>query len=178
MTPQQVRAERVPTVWTRRLQTVTFAFAVILTIGTALQNFVFVDRELIELAMRYSGSSPEEIESDAPGFLLGFRVVGTLYIIGNAVGLLAFTGKTWVYWVAIVVNATQAMGVVGAIPPEVLNAMQDLDGGAAYITTLIVDGGGLLLAVVLIGFFIKFRNPWAQTRSAAPARTTSDAVNS
>jgi hypothetical protein len=64
----------------------------IFTIGTTLQNFVIVDLEMLEQTMQLAGNTPAEAEDSAPGFLLGFRIVGTLFIIGNALGMLALTG--------------------------------------------------------------------------------------
>jgi hypothetical protein len=52
----------------------------------------------------------------------------------------------------------------------VITAMQEMNGGAAYITTLIVDGGTLILTVILLLSLLWFRTPWAYTRTATPPR--------
>jgi hypothetical protein len=37
-----------------------------------------------------------EAEQAAPGFVTALRAIGVAYLVGNAVGLLALTGRTWV----------------------------------------------------------------------------------
>jgi hypothetical protein len=145
------------------------ACSAIFTLGTALQTFVFVDLALIGAAMRFAGLSEADAAVAAPGFLTGFRLVGVVYILGNAVGLLALSGKTWVFWVTLLVNVTQGAGVF-VIPPSVIAAMREVHSGAAYVTTLIVDGGGLTLSAILLTSFIQFRQPWAYTRESAPRK--------
>jgi hypothetical protein len=73
--------DRRPTIWTRRLQLLTVICSAVFTVGTALQNFVFVDLELMETAMRLSGMSDSEAANAAPGFFTGFHVVGAAYIL-------------------------------------------------------------------------------------------------
>lgn len=163
--------ERKPTVWTRRLQLLTVVCSAVFVIGTALQNFVFVDLHLMETAMRHSGMTESEAANAAPAFLRGFRIVGSIYIVGNAVGLLALSGKAWVFWIALLVNVTQAAGVF-VIPPPVLTAQQELRGGASYATTLIVDGGALILAAILLLSLARFRAPWAYQRASGAMAST------
>jgi hypothetical protein len=154
-----------PTGWTRPLQVTTAICAVVFTIGTALQNFVIVDLAMLERTMQLAGMTAEQATESAPGFLLGFRTVGCLYILGNAIGLLALRGRTWVFWAVLAVNLTQAAGVV-AIPPEVFQASVEEFGVAGVMPSVITDGGALLLGLVLLGFLIRFRSPWAQRRTA------------
>jgi hypothetical protein len=136
-------------------------------IGTALQTFLFVDESLIARSMQLSGMSAAEAAVDAPGFLSMWRMVGIAYIIGNAVGLLAPLGDAKVFWVVLLVNASQAAGIF-VISPTVITAMQEMNGGAAYITTLIVDGGALILIAILLLSLLRFRTPWAYSRAAVP----------
>jgi hypothetical protein len=155
--------DRRPTIWTRRLQLLTVICSAVFTVGTALQNFVFVDLELMETAMRLSGMTDAEVASAASGFLTGFRAVGAAYILGNAVGLLALRGSAWIFWVVLVVNATQAAGVF-VLPPSVIAAQQALRGGASYVATLVVDGGALILALILVASLFRYRSAWAYER--------------
>ncbi|MCP3800290.1 hypothetical protein NLX83_13585 [Allokutzneria sp. A3M-2-11 16] len=131
------------------------------TIGTAPQNFVIVNAEMLEHTMRLAGQTPEQAAANAPGFLMGFRIIGCVYVVGNALGLLALTGRKWVFWVALAVNLTQAAGVF-AIPPEVFRASVDFYGFAGVLPSIITDGGALLLALLLIAFLIRFRAPWTR----------------
>jgi|GEM_PF-2143166 len=163
-----------PTIWTRRLQILVAVCSLIFTIETAIQNFVIVDLEMLEHTMQLAGSTPAEAADDAPGFLFGFRIVGTLFIIGNALGMLALTGRNWVFWLALVVNIGQAAGVV-MIPPEVFEATNDIHGPAGLLPTIVTDGGALLLVIVLIASYVKYRTPWARARSTdrrSPATAT------
>ncbi|WP_158883209.1 hypothetical protein [Amycolatopsis anabasis] len=152
------------TVWTRRLQLLTAVCSAIFTIGTALQAFVIVDREMLELTMRLAGQTAAEASANAPGFLAGFRAVGCVFLVGNALGLLAPRGWAWVFWVVLAVNLGQALGVV-MIPFEVFRASVDSYGPAGVLPSVITDGGALLLALVLLGFLVRFRTPWARRRT-------------
>jgi hypothetical protein len=95
----------VPSAWTRPLQWLTAVCALVFTIGTALQTFVFVNESLIARSMQLSGLSESEAAVAAPGFLTIWRIVGALYIAGNAIGLLAPRGDAKVFWVVLLVNA-------------------------------------------------------------------------
>lgn len=152
-----------PTGWTPRLLWLTAACSAVFTIGTALQNFVIVDLAMLEHTMRLAGQTPAEAAANAPGFLTGFRAVGCVYIVGNALGLLAPTGRAWVFWVVLAVNVTQAAGVF-VIPPEVFRASLDLYGPLGLAPSVVTDGGALLLSLVLLGFLARYRTPWARTR--------------
>lgn len=161
----------VPSTWTRPLQWLTAVCAAVFTVGTALQTFVFVNEALIARSMQLSGMSDAEAALAAPGFLTTWRIVGVVYIIGNAIGLLAPRGDAKVFWAVLLVNASQAAGIF-VISPSVITAMQEMNGGTAYITTLIVDGGALILTVILLLSLLRFRSPWAYTRPATPTETT------
>lgn len=152
-----------PSRWTRPLQILTSVCAVIFTIGTTLQAFAVVNLSMMERMMRLAGQTPAEAADNAPGFLLGFRIVGCLYIIGNAIGIFAFRGHSWIFWVALVVNVTQAAGVV-MIPPEFWDAALDEYGFIGILPSAITDGGALLLALVLLASLIKYRTTWARHR--------------
>lgn len=153
----------VPSAWTRPLQWLTAICAAVFTVGTALQTFVFVDEALIARSMLLSGMSDSEAALAAPGFLTTWRVVGVVFIIGNSIGLFAPRGDAGVFWAVLLVNVGQAAGIF-VISPSVITAMQEMNGGAAYITTLVVDGGALILTVILLLSLLRFRAPWAYTR--------------
>ncbi|GAA3992470.1 hypothetical protein GCM10022247_09520 [Allokutzneria multivorans] len=143
----------------RRLQILVVVCSVVFTIGTALQNFVIVNHEMLEHTMRLAGRT-----ADPSGFLTVFRIIGSVYIVGNAIGLLALTGRKWVFWVVLVVNLTQAAGVI-MIKPEVFQASVDLYGFPGLLPSIITDGGALLLALVLIASLIRYRTPWAHSHA-------------
>ncbi|MEC3895403.1 hypothetical protein ACFV4I_10800 [Nocardiopsis alba] len=153
------------TVWTRRLQILVFVCSLVFTIGTTLQNFVIVDAAMLRHTMELAGLGPAEAAESVPGFLTGFRAVGCVFIVGNALGMFALWGRPWVYWWALAINAGQAAGVV-MIPPEVFRASADLYGPAGLLPTLITDGGALVLLVVLLGFLLAYRTTWARRRPA------------
>ena len=152
-----------PTRWTRPLQVLVTVCSVIFTIGTTIQNFAIVDLALMEDTMRLAGQTPAEASNNAPGFLLGFRIVGCVYIVGNALGMLAWRGYPWVFWVALIVNVTQAAGVV-AIPTEFWDAAQDRYGLAGLLPSIVTDGGALILSMILIASLAIYRTSWARRR--------------
>jgi hypothetical protein len=152
-----------PTAWTRPLQVVTAVCSAVFTVGTALQNFVIVNEPMLQHTMQLAGATPEAAAAGAPGFLTGFRIVGCLFIVGNALGMLALRGWNWVFWLALVVNIGQAAGVV-MIPREVFTASLDIYGVPGILPSVVTDGGALLLALALIVSFARFRTPWAQRR--------------
>ncbi len=152
-----------PSSWTRPLQLATTICSIIFTIGTTLQAFVVVTLPMMERMMVLAGQTPAEAADNAPGFLLGFRIVGCLYIVGNAIGILAYRGWPWVFWVALATNATQAAGVV-MVPPEFWEAALDEYGIVGILPSAITDGGALLLAIALLVSLIKFRTTWARQR--------------
>jgi len=157
----------VPTRWTRRLAIATGLCSIVFTIGTALHNFAVVDAELIETMMRDAGRA--DPAGDAPGFTTGFRVVGSIYIVGNALGILAFWRQpAWLFWVVLAVSATQAMGWF-LIPSEMWSAVDDRYGTIGLLPSVVTDGGAVLLSIALIVSLVVFRGPWARRRDAAPA---------
>ena len=152
--------ERTPTRWTAPLQMLVMACSVVFLAGTALQAFVIIDERAMVDMMREAGATAERASAEAPGFLLGFRLVGCAYIIGNAVGLLPRSGRWWVFWLVLLVNVTQAAGVV-AIPPEVFTVTQERFGAVGLLPSWVTDGGAALLSLVLVASLIRYRRPWA-----------------
>ncbi|RKT55665.1 hypothetical protein [Saccharothrix australiensis] len=152
---------RTPTPWTRRLQVLTAVCSVVFTTGTVLHGWLVITPETLEAMMRLSGRTAEQAAAEAPGFLVAFRAVAVLYVIGNALGVLALRGRPWTFWLALLVNVTQAAGPMGMIPPVVYRAAVDTHGVAGLLPTLITDGGALLLSAALIAGFLRFRTAWA-----------------
>ncbi|MEO3828481.1 hypothetical protein [Actinomadura sp. B10D3] len=152
------------TVWTRRLQILVFACSLVFTAGTLLHGFVVMNPDTMEATMRLAGKPPAEAADAAPGFLTGFRIVGAIYAVGNALGMLALRGRAWVFWVALLVNATQAAGPFGMIPAEMFQAVSDAYGPAGLLPSLITDGGALMLTLVLLATLVRYRRPWALRR--------------
>ena len=145
----------------RRLQVLTAACSALFAVGTALQTFVVIDDALVTHAMQLAGAP--DAAAQAPGFVAALRAVDVAYLVGNALGVLALTGRAWVYWLVLAVNATQAAGVVaGLVPPVVLRASIDLHGPAGVLPTLVTDGGAAVLVLVLLAFAARYRGPWAR----------------
>jgi hypothetical protein len=48
------------------------------------------------------------------------------------------------------------------IPPEVFEATNDIYGPVGLLPTIVADGGALLLVIVLLVSFARYRTPWAQ----------------
>jgi hypothetical protein len=160
--------------WPTRLQLITAVCSIVFTIGTTLQNFVIINTDTLIQMMVLAGKTPADAADAAPGFLVGFRIVGCLYIVGNALGILAVLRRswTWLFWVVIAVNLTQAAGVV-MVPPEVFEASIDEFGPAGVLPSIVTDGGALLLTLLLLGFFVRYRRPWARPRSGPPSASGS-----
>ncbi|MEE6262320.1 hypothetical protein [Plantactinospora sonchi] len=156
-------ARRAPTRWTVPLQTLVVACSVVFVIGTTFQTFVIIDQQAIVDMMRGAGASAEQASADAPAFLLGFRLVGCAYIVGNALGLLARTGRGWVFWLILLVNVTQAAGVV-VIPPEVFEVTRERFGVLGLLPSWITDGGAAVLSLILVISLIRYRTAWAHRR--------------
>ncbi|SDS68863.1 hypothetical protein [Microlunatus soli] len=153
------------------VQLITGICSIVFTIGTVLQNFVIINRRAVEQMMVLAGQSAEAASAAAPGFLTGFRIVGCVYILGNAIGILALRRRnaTWLFWVVLAVNLTQAAGVV-MIPPEVFRASIALYGPAGILPSVITDGGALLVTVLLVIVLIRHRRPWGPARTGTAER--------
>ena len=163
-------ARRVPTAATRRLQVVVALCSAVFAVGSALHAFAVVDAELIETMMRMAdGADPA---GEAPGFTLGFRLVGCLYVVGNAVGILALRSRSAVlWWTVFAVNATQALGFV-MIPPSMWEAAADAYGVRGILPSAVTDGGALLLTLVMIAVLVRWRAPWALARTGEARRVS------
>lgn len=159
-TPIRTRPiHHLPSPWTRRLQVLVAVCSAVFLVGTTLHNFAVVDVELIETMMREAGG--EDPAGTAPGFTTGFRIVGCLYIVGNAVGLLALWRRpAWLYWVVLVVNATQGLGFL-MIPSQMWTAAADRYGILGILPSAITDGGAALLTIALAVALVVHRRPWA-----------------
>ena len=157
-------ARPVPSQWTGPLQTLTVICSALFVIGTTLQNFVIIDVEAVREMMRLAGASAADAQADAPGFVTGFRIVGCLYILGNAVGLLARTGRSWVFWAVLPVNLTQATGLL-VIPPEMFEVAGERFGPVGLLPSYVTDGGAAVLSLVLLIGLVRYRRPWAYRRT-------------
>src|SRR5690554_1454193 len=88
---------------TRKLQITIFICSIIFTIGTAIHNFIIINPSLIETMMQMAGVA--DPASEASGFTFGFRIVGCIYIIGNALGIMALTSRSRIlWWIILAVN--------------------------------------------------------------------------
>jgi hypothetical protein len=156
-------ARRISTGWTAPLQTLVVLCSVVFVIGTAIQTFVIIDERAMIDMMRTAGTPDQQALAGAPGFLLGFRIVGCVYILGNALGLLARRGHAWLFWAILLVNVTQAAGLV-VIPPEVFDVTLDRFGPAGLLPSLVTDGGAAVLSLILVVSLARYRAPWAHQR--------------
>jgi hypothetical protein len=148
--------------------------SLLFAVGTTLQNFVVIDAELVARAAALAGAPPSD------GFLTGLRLVGDLYLVGNLLGLLVLTGRRWVLWLLLAVNATQAAGVF-AIPPSVWRATVDLYGWPGLLPSAVTDGGALLLTLALVWwrFSLSARTPPPRAPgTAAGTRTAARSAGS
>ena len=151
--------------WTRPLQILVGSCSIVFFIGTTLHNFAVVDVQLIETMMREAGGS--DPAGDAPGFTTGFRIVGCVYMVGNALGILAFWSRaTWLYWTVLFVNLTQGLGFI-MIPQEMWTTALDRYGVPGILPSAITDGGAAILALVMLAAFAVYRRPWALSRQPA-----------
>ncbi|WP_147918264.1 hypothetical protein [Ruania zhangjianzhongii] len=163
-----------PSRWTRPLQVLTALCSVVFLIGTTLQNFVVVDVALIETMMTQAGGA--DPGGEAPGFTTGFRIVGCLYMLGNALGILAFWLRSrWLFWVVLAVNLTQGLGFA-MIPSQMWTAVIERYGVPGILPSAVTDGGAALLAAVLIGTLVRYRRPWALLPARTDAATTKASV--
>ena len=152
----------------RRVQLLVAVCSVIFTAGTALHNFVVIDTGVIEAMMRLAGGA--DPAGEAPGFTTGFRIVGSVYIVANAIGILAFWFRPrWLYWWVLVVNLTQGLGWV-MIPTQMWTVVGEEYGFVATLPSAITDGGAVLLAITMIVVLAKHRATWAAPQPAKTGR--------
>lgn len=159
------RASTVPGRWTGPLAVTTAVASMIFTLGTALHAFAVIDSGVIEEMMRRAGGA--DPAGAAPGFTTGFRIVGSLYVVGNALGVLALRSRaSWLFWVVLAVNATQGLGWV-MIPPEMWTVTYDRYGVVGVLPSAVTDGGAVLLTALLLVSLIRHRTTWARQRVPA-----------
>ncbi len=147
---------------TGKLQIIVGSCAVVFTIGTILNFFVMNNTLIIEEIMRREGvTNPAEMAS---GFLEMFRIQGFIYILWNALGILAFRSRSLVLWWAVFgVNITQGMGFI-MIPSSMWSVTFDMYGVWGILPSAVTDGGAMILAIIMIYTMIKNRSTWAQRR--------------
>ncbi len=131
--------------WTAKIRLLTVLCSALFVLGTTLQNYVVIDLDLIERSMRLKGAPTE----DASGYLGALRLVGDVFIVGNALGLLVWFRWKWLFWPVLAVNACQAFGVF-VVPFEVHRAAVEAHGWPGVLPSLVTDGGAVILAVVLL----------------------------
>ncbi|RSM71556.1 hypothetical protein DMH04_43240 [Kibdelosporangium aridum] len=131
--------------WTRSLRILVVVCSIVFTIGTALHGFVVIDEEVLARTMELAGAS-----ADPSGFLAGFRAVGAVFVVANALGLLALRAGNWLFWVVLAVNAGQAAGV-GMVPFEMFQAASETYGWVGILPSVVTDGGALILVLIMLG---------------------------
>ncbi|MGA6162538.1 hypothetical protein [Amycolatopsis magusensis] len=138
-----------------RIQLAVAVCSAVFTVGTALQNFVVVDQELVATMMRAAGTA----EPEAATFTFWFRVIGCGYLLGNALGLLVLRSRSRsLWWTVLAVNATQALGAI-LIPPSMWSAAFDAHGVWGLLPSAVTDGGALVLVAVML---VRFRTQWGR----------------
>lgn len=144
----------VPTRWTRPLQMTVAVGSLLTTIGTAIV-LGYVTPEQI------AAHSPDLSAQQINNFLIGYRIVGFVFLAANAVGLLAMSGKAWVFYFILALDIIQGIGFLTF--DRTTAGLRDL-GNVASITT---DGGGGVLALVMLGFLVRYHAAWAKHRAVA-----------
>lgn len=137
-----------PTAWTTRLQWLTSIVSVMTTAGTAVVlGFITTDVLTAEF--------PEMTAAEINDGLLRFRVVGLVFLFANMVGIYALTGRRWIFYFVLILDIVQGFGFLTFNPSE--KGVRDF----AMIGSIVTDGGGGLLAIILLAFLIRYRNAWA-----------------
>lgn len=142
---------RQATIWTRPLQRLTAVYSVATTVGTALVLGYVTPEVLL---------ARTEIEpGNVDGWLIAFRAVGIVFLVLNAIGIAAVWDKAWVFWVILATDLFQGVGFF------VVDWSSTGLSGLGMIGTYITDLGGGILGIILLGFLIRYRTPWAYQRS-------------
>ncbi|MFE5563486.1 hypothetical protein ACFQ68_00735 [Amycolatopsis japonica] len=136
--------------WTPKIRLVTVLCSIVFVLGTTLQNYVIIDLDLIEASMRLKGADI----ADAPTYLSALRLVGNVFIAGNALGLLVWFGWRWLFWPVLAFNVAQAFGVF-VVPFEVHRAAITEHGWPGVLPSLVTDGGAVILSIVLITAYVR-----------------------
>ncbi|UMP05820.1 hypothetical protein [Amycolatopsis sp. EV170708-02-1] len=136
--------------WTPKIRLVTVLCSIVFVLGTALQNYVIIDLGLIEASMRLKGADI----ADAPAYLSALRLVGNVFIAGNALGLLVWFRWRWLFWPVLAVNVAQAFGVY-VVPFAVHRAAIAEHGWPGVLPSLVTDGGAVILSIVLIVAYVR-----------------------
>ncbi len=148
--------------WTPKIRLVTVLCSIVFAAGTALQNYVIIDLDLIEASMRLKGVET----GDAPAYLGALRLVGNVFIVGNLLGLLVWFRWRWLFWPVLAVNVGQALGVY-VVPFEVHRAAIDEHGWPGVLPSLLTDGGAVILSILLLAAYVRSRRI---TRTGDPVR--------
>jgi len=148
--------------WTPKIRLVTVLCSIVFVLGTALQNYAIIDLDLIEASMRLKGADTAE----APTYLGALRLVGDVFIVGNALGLLVWFRWRWLFWPVLAFNVGQAFGVF-VVPFEVHRAAIDEHGWPGVLPSLVTDGGAVILSIALILAYVRSRR---LTRTGDPVR--------
>lgn len=151
MSVQTSPLTREPTAWTRPLQLIVAVGSVLTTIGTAIV-LGYVTPEAI--AWAFPGRTIDELA----GGLTGFHVSGVIFLIANTVGILALWNKAWVFYFVLVLDLAQGIGF--------LTFDREAAGlrGLGVFASVLTDGGGGLLGLVMLGFLLRYRTAWAWRR--------------
>ena len=95
------------------------------------------------------------------GWLAGGTAISVILLAANAVGLLALWGKAWTFYFALVLDLIQGIGFLTF--DRAAAGLRDLGNLASIVT----DGGGGVLALVMLGFLVRYRTAWARYRAPA-----------
>ncbi|RSN25433.1 hypothetical protein DMC63_04670 [Streptomyces sp. WAC 05977] len=136
--------------WTPKIRLVTVLCSIVFVLGTTLQNYVIIDLGLIEASMRLKGADI----AGAPTYLSALRLVGNVFIVGNALGLLVWFGWRRLFWPVLAVNVAQAFGVY-VVPFEVHRAAIAEHGWPGVLPSLVTDGGAVILSIVLTTAYVR-----------------------
>jgi hypothetical protein len=143
---------------TKNLQKIIGSSSIIFTIGTFVHNFFIINTSLIKIMMQ--NSNVQEIDMEAIKFTNNFRMIGCIYIIGNSIGIVSFKILLKIFWwVILIINFTQGLGFI-MIPKIFWEIVFKEYGLLGLLPTIITDGGGLILSIIMIFYSIKCKSAW------------------
>jgi hypothetical protein len=143
---------------TKNLQKIIGSSSIIFTIGTFIHNFFIINVSLIKIMMQ--NSNIQEIDIEAIKFTNNFRIIGCIYIIGNSIGIVSFKIVLKIFWwVILIINFTQGLGFI-MIPKIFWEIVFKEYGLLGLLPTIITDGGGLILSILMSFYSIKYKSTW------------------
>lgn len=141
-----------------RLQVLVAVCSVLLTVATALHTFAAFDHAVLQRGLVDPGLTDA---ATASLVFIVLRVAGVLFMVGNALGILALWSRPdWLFGTVLGVNVAQALVWV-LVPGAVWTAAGDAYGWSHTLPGMMAIGGALALAVVMTWTLLR-RGPWGE----------------